>query len=266
MGNINENIHENQSLRDKLSAIILLETAKLYEEIDCDLVDECIDFLMELEGRKRLSKKEIRRRIGKIPFKENILKFNEAARRKVKAKRIAIVAAIMAIIMAIIGVMSIASEDIFCDLLAKFGKPFVNLMYTDVVEYGGVSMYNADETHKYDSIEELLISENIDILYPAWLPEGVEIEFVKYSSQNKEKEYSISFNKPVFLIKIYPEKPLDEEAKTNTCKEINELEVYYFSKNGVTQGNFMYKNNQYTVTTDNLDNLFKIIESLKEIN
>lgn len=266
MGNSNDYIHGYQSLKDKLLAIILLETSKPFKEIDCNLVDECIDFLMEIEGRKRLSEKEIIQRIGKIPFKENILKFNETARRKVKAKRIAIVAAIIAIIMAIIGVMSIASEDIFGDLLAKFGKQFVNLMYTDVVEYGGVSMYNADETHKYDSIEELLISENIDILYPAWLPEGVEIEFVKYSSQNKEKEYSISFNKPVFLIKIYPEKPLDEEAKANTCQEINGLIIYYFSEDYLTQGNFMYKNDLYTVTTDTLDNLFKIIENLKEIN
>lgn len=266
MGNINENIHENQSLRDKLSAIILLETAKPYEEIDCDLVDECIDFLMELEGRKRLGKKEIRRRIGKIPFKENILKFNENARRKVKAKRIAIVAAIMAIIMAIIGVMSIASEDIFGDLLAKYGRPFIRFMDNEIVEYSRNTIYNADDIHTYESVEEMAEAENINILCPSWLPEGVEVDNVRFVIKNNEKEYSINCNNYAYSIKMYPKKPLDQEAKTNTCKEIKGLEVYYFSRNGVTQGNFIHKNNLYSVTTDSSDNLYKIIENLKEIN
>lgn len=266
MGNSNDYIHGYQSLKDKLLAIILLETSKPFEEIDCSLVDECIDFLMEIEGRKRLSEKEIIQRIGEIPFKDNILKFNETARRKVTAKRIAIVAAIMAVIIAIIGVMSIASEDIFGDLLAKFGKPFVEHLDSEAVKYGGIVMYNADETRDYDTIEELLKAEKIDMLYPSWLPEGVEIESTEYIVDNQEILYTIYCNNKVHSISMYPEKMLDKEAKTNTCKEIKGLEVYYFSRNGVTQGNFIHKNNLYSITADSSDNLFKIIENLKEIN
>lgn len=266
MGNSNDYIHGYQSLKDKLLAIILLETSKPFKEIDCGLVDECIDFLMEIEGRKRLSEKEIIQRISEIPFKDNILKFNETARRKVTAKRIAIVAAIMAVIIAIIGVMSIASEDIFGDLLARFGKPFVEHLDSEAVKYGGIVMYNADETRDYDTIEELLKAEKIDMLYPSWLPEGVEIDHVRFAVKENEKDYTIICCIPNYSVSMYPEKPLDEEAKTNTCKEINSLEVYYFSRNGVTQGNFIYKNNLYSVTTDSSDNLFKIIENLKEIN
>ena len=44
---------ENQTLKDKLTAIILLETAKDVKEMDSDLVTECVDFLSELEGRER---------------------------------------------------------------------------------------------------------------------------------------------------------------------------------------------------------------------
>lgn len=266
MGNSNDYIHGYQSLKDKLLAIILLETSKSFEEIDCGLVDECIDFLMEIEGRKRLSEKEIIQRIGEIPFKDNILKFSETARRKVTAKRIAIVAAIMAVIIAIIGVMSIASEDIFGDLLAKFGKPFVEQLDTEAVKYGGVVMYNADETRDYDTIEELLKAEKIDMLYPSWLPEGVEIESTEYIVDNQEILYTIYCNNNVHSVSMYPEKVLDERTKTNHCKEINGIEIYYFSENGVTQGNFIHKNNLYSVTADSIDNLFKIIENLKEIN
>lgn len=266
MGNSNDYIHGYQSLKDKLLAIILLETSKPFKEIDCNLVDECIDFLMEIEGRKRLSEKEIIQRIGEIPFKDNILKFNETARRKVTAKRIAIVAAIMAIIIAIIGVMSIASEDIFGDLLARFGKPFVEHLDSEAVKYGGIVMYNADETRDYDTIEELLKAEKIDMLYPSWLPEGVEVDHIRFAVESNEKEYSINCNNYAYSIKMYPQKQLDEEAKTNTCKEIKGFDVFYFSENGVTQCNFIYKNNLYSVIADSIDNLFKIIENLKEIN
>lgn len=44
---------ENQTLKDKFTAIILLETAKDVKEMDSDLVTECVDFLSELEGRER---------------------------------------------------------------------------------------------------------------------------------------------------------------------------------------------------------------------
>ena len=52
-----------QTLKDKLMVIILLETAKDYKEMDSDLGTECVDFLMELEGKERLTKKEIEQRV-----------------------------------------------------------------------------------------------------------------------------------------------------------------------------------------------------------
>lgn len=48
MGNNHDKATENQTLKDKLMAIILLETSKDYKKMDSDLVTECVDFLMEL--------------------------------------------------------------------------------------------------------------------------------------------------------------------------------------------------------------------------
>lgn len=49
---------DNQTLKDKLTAIILLETAKDYKDMDSDLVTECVDFLSELEGKPSAAHRE----------------------------------------------------------------------------------------------------------------------------------------------------------------------------------------------------------------
>jgi len=56
-------------LKNKLLSIILLENKKDYTEIDTDLIDECVSFLLELEGKERLTETEIKKKIEKIPFK-----------------------------------------------------------------------------------------------------------------------------------------------------------------------------------------------------
>ena len=72
MGNRQDFSAEKQSLKDKLMAIILLETSKDYKEMDSDLVTECVDFLMELKGKQKLTKSEIEQRVNEIPFKDKV--------------------------------------------------------------------------------------------------------------------------------------------------------------------------------------------------
>ena len=73
MGNRQDFSAEKQSLKDKLMAIILLETSKDYKEMDSDLVTECVDFLMELEGKEKLTKKEIEQRVNAKGYSFNVL-------------------------------------------------------------------------------------------------------------------------------------------------------------------------------------------------
>ena len=100
MGNRQDFSAEKQSLKDKLMAIILLETSKDYKEMDSDLVTECVDFLMELEGKERLTKAEIEKRVSEIPFKGKVTAINSYAKKKIRAKRIAIIAAVLAVLLA----------------------------------------------------------------------------------------------------------------------------------------------------------------------
>ena len=87
MGNKQDMNALNQSLKDKLMAIILLETSKDYKDMDSDLVTECVDFLMELEGKERLTKAEIEQRVNEIPFKGKVTAIGSYTKKKIRAKR-----------------------------------------------------------------------------------------------------------------------------------------------------------------------------------
>ena len=98
MGNRQDFSAEKQSLKDKLMAIILLETSKDYKDMDSDLVTECVDFLMELEGKQKLTKAEIEQRVNEIPFKGKVTAIGSYAKKRIRAKRLAVIAAILAVI------------------------------------------------------------------------------------------------------------------------------------------------------------------------
>ena len=107
MGNKQDFSAEKHSLKDKLMAIILLETSKPYKEMDSDLVTECVDFLMELEGKEKLTKSEIEQRVNAIPFKGKVTAIGSYTKKRLRAKRLAVIAAILAVIIALLGIIAV---------------------------------------------------------------------------------------------------------------------------------------------------------------
>lgn len=267
MGNKQDINASKQSLKDKLMAIILLETSKDYKEMDSDLVTECVDFLMELEGKQKLTKAEIEQRVNEIPFKGKVTAIGSYAKKKIRAKRLAVIAAILAVIVALFGIIAIASGNTFSELLRNMGNSIHEWLESGPKEYGDITLYKHDETKTYSSIEELVESEGIEILYPSWLPENEKIINVWHMVEGESERYLLHCNvsKHSFSIKVNTD--LHEDYIFNySQKEIAGFLVYYEKMPQYIQANFTYKNNLYFVKSDTEDNLFKIIENLKEIN
>ena len=267
MGNKQDMNALKQSLKDKLMAIILLETSKDYKDMDSDLVTECVDFLMELEGKQKLTKAEIEQRVNEIPFKGKVTAIGSYTKKKLRAKRLAVIAAVLAFIIALFGILAVASGDFFDEFLRNMGNSFHEWIESGPKEHGNITFYKSDETKTYSSIEELVESEGIEILYPAWLPENEKIISVWHFVEGESERYLLQCNMPNYTINIKVNCELTETLKMNcTEKEIAGLSVYYEKTPQCLQANFAYKNNRYIVKSDTEDNLFKIIENLKEIN
>ncbi len=267
MGNRQDFSTEKQSLKDKLMAIILLETSKDYKEMDSDLVTECVDFLMELEGKEKLTKSEIEQRVNEIPFKGKVTAIGSYAKKKIRAKRLAVIAAILAVIVALFGIAGLASGDTFDMLLRKFGNAYHSLFKDGPLKVDGITIYNDKDTVTYSSIYELVKAEEIEILYPSWLPENEKIINIWHLVEGESERYLLQCDIPLHTIEIKVNADLHEDYIINCIeKEIAGFLVYYEITPQYVQGNFTYKNNRYAVQSDTEDNLFRIIENLKEIN
>ncbi len=265
MGNGNDSGFAKQSLKDKLTAIILLESSKSYEEMDGDLVTECVDFLMELEGKERLGKKEIEQRVENIPFKGKA-EVIRLTKKKIKTRAVAAVAAVIAVLLMLLGITSIASDLGLSELIKNWGSEFWNLFEEGPVELDGITLYKADEEKTYSSINELVEAEGIELLYPSWLPENEKIVKIWYDVTNGAERYTFQFNNPLHSMVVNIDSDLSESLKENLPKkEIAGMTVYFDYRGQNIQANFVYKNNQYAVHSDTEENLFKIIENLEEI-
>ncbi len=267
MGNRQEMNASKQSLKDKLMAIILLETSKPYKEMDSDLVTECVDFLMELEGKEKLTRSEIEQRVNEIPFKGKVTAIGSYAKKKIRAKRLAVIAAVLAFIIALFGIIAVASGDSFKDFFIRMGNAVYELIESGSINNDKITYIKPNETKTYTSVEELIKEEELEILYPTWLPESEKIVKVWSVCEDGLQEYVLQGSTPEHgvLIKINTE--LSENLRLNCIKkEIADHCIYYEETPRYIQANFIYKNNLYIVNSDTEDNLFRIIENLKEIN
>ncbi|MBQ2841696.1 MAG: hypothetical protein IJE72_01515 [Clostridia bacterium] len=266
MENDREMSAAKHSLKDKLMAIILLETAKPFEEMDSDLVTECVDFLMELEGRERLTKEEIEQRVKEIPFKGRITALGSYTKKKMRAKRIAVIAAVLALILALFGIVSIASGNTYGELFRQMGASLYELLSGGSMEHENITLIKSDETKEYSSLDELVRSEEIEILYPTWLPENEKIVKVWHLVKNDEERYIFACNNPnySFVVEIGSmiAKDIEEEC---LFKNTNGYDIYYFYDTEYIQANFTYKSNLYIIKSDTEEKLFRIIENLEEI-
>ncbi len=256
-----------QTLKDKLMVIILLETAKDYKEMDSDLVTECVDFLMELEGKERLTQKEIEQRVKDIPFKGGVTAISSHAKKKIRAKRLALIAAVLAVLITLFGIISVASGNTIDEIFRQIGNYLLEMSEGSSIEYNDITFIKPDKTEKYSSIKELAASEGIEVLYPTWLPDEEKIVEVWYLNENDSERYVMYCNKTEYCVEVVMSSDLSEKTKLNcTKKEIAGHLVYYEITSRFVQANFIYENNFYSIRSDTEDNLFRIIENLKEIN
>lgn len=266
-----ENTHgmsnEKRSLKDKLLAVILLEASKDYKEMDSDLVTECVDFLMELEGKERLTKSEIEQRVRNIPF-TSTGNIHSKSKKHFRMKTLAVIAAILAILFAVFTTVAVAtSYDPIMNLLTEMSHFIAEMIEGERVDVGGVTITKPNETITYDTLEELLEKENIDVLYPTWLPDNEEIASVWFIDDVHSDYYIFKCENAAYSINVVLDKSIDDDSKNSlNFKEINGFSVYYeyYDDENHFQANFEHNGKLYSISAYTEDELFKIIENLKE--
>lgn len=267
MGNEYNATADIQPLKDKLTALILIETAKDYREMDSDLVKECVDFLMELEEKQKLTQEEIKQKVDAIPFIGKVTTIGSQNKKKIKAKRLAIIAAVLALLLALFGLLA-SSGDKALQAYMELGDAILDMPPGETVEFNGITIEgNVLETKKFDSVEAMLAAENIEILCPTWLPNGEKIVSATYIRSSRDESYVLRCSDATYSIGIRFDIDELKAAKQYSVEaEAGGYKFYYFAMDNYAQAELEHNGLVYSIKSYSKEELFKIIENLREIN
>ncbi len=257
-----------------LSALCDKEVQKPVEEMDCELIASTVELLLKLQGKKvSLTEKEIEEKVRKIPFTEssdNVKEFkvNKNVRTKTTQKRILLIAAVIAILVAILSFVSVAFEWNIHDIMKdKFGSVHSVPVGEEQIE-NGVTFINNGKSKTYKSLDELNENEELDVLLPNNLSDGIKIEKIHLAGDDSNKIIKVVFSDENLFFSIALSCDLPKEATENYDKKItsNSTDYYIASLTDVDTNlvQFSHNGNYYRITHNDMQILLHIIENLEE--
>lgn len=230
---------------------------------DIDFIEKCAELIDEKNLDSIIGAERFDEIVDKC-FKENVITEPVEVNRKKTVKRklwrkVALVAAILATLLAGTTVAEVAFDSNINDYLGDFVRGDEK-----VVEIDGMTIYRNDDKKIYSSVEELLEAEDLDILYPTQLPEGVRVTRIT-TGKNFKGEYDISFYtndlNVSFRIKTSTSGHFIENANAYVH---NGITYYIEQRNSVLVAGAIYNGYLYSVSASSKESLFLIINNLKE--
>lgn len=265
------NDESNQVIIDKLKAIIEIESAKSISEQDIDLIDECVDYLMELENGIELTEEEIEE------GKQQIYKLLDKKKKPQKKFRFKglLIAACLAAMLLLVNFVAMACGVNTISVLKKLGHNIIEMVEGEKEEYGGVTIIKENESLSFDSLSDFKKNTTFDVLCPTVFPKGIKLKKItvtgSYDSLNNYNGtcYTVALitNDPMvsMIVHTNPNYPNDFMTDSGLLSEkIGGYICYYFIEESTIRCYFVYENITYVVKAHNKEDLKNIIENLKE--
>lgn len=265
------NDESNQALIEKLRAIIEIESSKPISEQDVDLIDECVDYLMELENGIELTDEELEKGKKQIYM---LLDKNKKPQKKLSFKGL-LIAACLAILILLANFVALACGINTVSILKEWGHNIIEMFEGEKEEYGGVTIIKENESLSFDSINDFKNNTSFNVLCPMVLPDGVDLKKIKVTGSYDANNNYISDYHSIFFVTTNPQisvivhtNPDYPKEFMNSSKiiieEIDDHICYYFEEELSVRGYFVYDNATYAIKAQDLDELKNIIENFKE--
>lgn len=248
-----------------LNKLLDYETDMLcLDEGDMDLIHACASRLDELNG-PAMSDEEFLAVIKKVEDEYVSSNTNtlpvRTVKRRLASKKIWLVAAVIALLAAMVTVTASA----FGFNVFEYFKEVIGLPAGEKVDKDTITLVNNGKFEEYGSIEELLLAEKIDILYPSVLPDGVRMEEVNISiGQNSGDYVEYITNDPATIVTVDTN---TEPQLISGYKEqitVGECTFYAFSDGDFYAVSY-YNDCYYYIGSDSYENLILIINNMREI-
>ena len=249
------------------------EISKPLGEMNSEAVDNYIKILLHLQDKHvELSPEFIDEQVRKIFHKEEIAEPETAktTKKRINKKKVWLVAACIAILVALFSIVSVANDwNVFDFLSEKFGSVF-SVPIEEKQEYNGITITNHGKNKNYKTVEEALGKENIDVLYPAVLPNDIKVTDIMLYQKNSTDKLLYSFSDPNLYSDISFNASLPQSVKDEATEtiEINSIVCYICEMQDInrTQITFEYNGDKYIFSHTDKTLLIDTIENLEEIN
>ena len=181
-------------------------------------------------------------------------------RKRRPLKTIAIIAA--AVLLLVFGITALA-DTMGYNILNYLGI-IVSMKSDDKVDVDGITLEYLDKEKTYASIEDLIHGENLEIMYPTVLPEGVSIQSVEiYNLDSGGKRIDFNTGSPNTVIIV--------DTMVSEHNEYTKLEKYtagnhnfYLFKEELYYAICYEDGTYYSIGASSKENLILIINNMKE--
>lgn len=249
-------IKDDEDLKQALDKIMTDEVKKSLSKVDEKLITECVDMIMRIDKIDQIALAEKERETANKILK-NIADMKQTKKYSRRFRRPVIVCIIV-----IIGsfiVMTATARGMGYDSIVDMGKALFKLPEKIIAQQNDKEMIYSLDSRSYDTVEDMVAAENLDIIYPRELPNGYVFENIIVVDFGDYLDVTLNSN----------ENYIDMALTTNTTiqiaeytDEINGIKYNIVNRNGLYEAYWNLDSNYYKLSCIDKEDLFYTISKI----
>jgi cell division protein FtsL len=243
---------------EKLNRLFEYESTVICNnEGDSELLLRCADLLAEKEGFAEEHDKQFQEMLQAAMHNVPV---TARRRKRYGFKKALLIAAAVALL---VGSLSVVAVAFGCDIFAYF-REIITRPAGATMEKEAVTLTHNGEAKEYSSMEELVRTERLEILYPAVLPESISVTEVRLLTEADGKEtVEIQTTDEQTRIYVHLEMNNAGEPRDDSERLVVNGEEFYVRAETCSAVSYI-SGNFYSIQASNYEDLMKILNNLKE--
>ena len=263
----------DEQIRAWLFAIIAQELDKPEEHQDIDLISECSECETYLSGSEN-TLTEAQYLAGLAEIKQRAAGVSKQRKDKPRVWRRfpVLLAAALALIVLSVGTAAAFNGSAAWEFITTGIQQILGMKPGDALEGDKVTLIKGDLVAEYDSVEEALKEEGFEgILYPTVLPEGVKIERIVYTTNDKTEnkcKITFLFSNSEIMYGITNYETIGEANWSNAEKvKINDHTFYilFIAESNTYQVGFYHNNYEHILKCADYNDLNAMLNTMEEL-
>ena len=246
------------------------------EDADYDLVRECSDWLDELTADEFVfTPEELAARLeaiknGKVIHLSRTHKSHSHQpfiKRKVFARVSILVASLVLLSFLSLSVLAMhAGYDSVWVYISTNVKTILGMEQGETVTEDGITIIRSSVPKRYNTIDELLVAEGLNVMYPSVIPNNQKITEIRYVDEGEDR-YTLyfAFSDNSYSFQVYNYYIINFEVlDRNEHISVNGIDYYITSIDGISyHAVCQYNGFEYAIDSPNYDDLLEMINNMK---